>query len=207
MSRAEIWTFGDLRTAQQWRASQKVLVKALTLAKAADTAVSMILIGAPAGTPAAATTDPSACIALRSRRGQAAAIGAQTVYCLTHPLLAAPRADLYARVLADFVQQRKPWLIFLPLNDFGRETAAIGAQRCQAGLIADCVAPAHGERPLRGPLPGLGRPDPGRHRAGRRLAHGLRHRAAPRRAGCRSIPAPWAASKPSLYPASPCPTA
>ncbi|MFZ1984341.1 MAG: FAD-binding protein [Desulfatitalea sp.] len=142
MSRGEIWTFGDLRTAQHWRASQKVLVKALTLAQAADTAVSMILIGAPAGTPVAANTDPGACVTLKEAAAQAAAIGAQTVYCLEHPLLAAPRADLYARVLADFVQQRKPWLIFLPLNDFGRETAAIGAQRCQAGLIADCVAPA-----------------------------------------------------------------
>ncbi len=142
MSRAEIWTFGDLRTAQQWRASQKVLVKALTVAKEADAAVSMILIGAPEGTPAASPlNDPGACVGLKEAAAQAAAIGAQTVYCLTHPLLAAPRADLYARVLADFVQQRKPWLIFLPLNDFGRETAAIGAQRCQAGLIADCVAP------------------------------------------------------------------
>ena len=40
-------------------------------------------------------------------------------------------------MLADFVQRRTPWLVLLPLTDFGREVAAIGAQRCQAGLIAD----------------------------------------------------------------------
>jgi len=137
MSQREIWTYGDLRTVRHWQASLKVLTKAIDLAGAAGARTGMVLMGDGAESAEAPQTYLGACIPLAEAADQAAALGAHTVRCLEHPLLAVPRTDLYARVLADFVLQRTPWLVLLPLNDFGREAAAIGAQRCQAGLIAD----------------------------------------------------------------------
>ncbi len=139
MTANPIWICGDLRTARLWQESLKVLAKALPLAKETQAPVAVILMGA---------SDPShiqdqeidltACVSMADAAREAISRGAQTVYCLEHPLLAVPRTDLYAQVLADFVQARKPWLVLFSLNDFGRETAAFSAQRCQAGLIADC---------------------------------------------------------------------
>jgi electron transfer flavoprotein alpha subunit len=139
MSEREIWTYGDLRSARQWQASLKVLAKAIDLAAAAGASPGMVLIGGGAEAAQTPQAPAGACIALAEAAEQAAALGVQTVYCLEDPLLAVPRTDLYGRVLADFAQRRGPWLVLLPLTDFGREVAAIGAQRCQAGLIADCT--------------------------------------------------------------------
>jgi electron transfer flavoprotein alpha subunit/transcriptional regulator with XRE-family HTH domain len=137
MSEREIWTYGDLRSARQWQASLKLLAKAIDLAAAANATLGMVLMGGDAEAAQTPQAPPGACIPLAEAAEQAAALGVQTVHCLEHPLLAVPRTDLYGRVLADFVQRRTPWLVLLPLTDFGREVAAIGAQRCQAGLIAD----------------------------------------------------------------------
>ncbi|MFZ0612173.1 MAG: FAD-binding protein [Desulfobacterales bacterium] len=137
MSEREIWIYGDLRTMRQWQASLKVLAKAIDLADAAGARVAMVLMGGGAESTDAPQTSSGACVALAEAAEQAAALGVPTVLCLEHPRLAVPRTDLYARLLADLVQHRTPWLVLLPLNDFGREVAAIGAQRCQAGLIAD----------------------------------------------------------------------
>jgi electron transfer flavoprotein alpha subunit/transcriptional regulator with XRE-family HTH domain len=136
-TRKEIWVFGDLRTPRHFRASLKVLAKALPLARAAEASTAMVLIG-DAERP---SNDPFGCAAvdLAAAASQAASQGAQTVYCYDDPRLAVARTDLYAAVLADFAQRRRPWLVLMALNDFGRETAAICAQRCRAGMIADCA--------------------------------------------------------------------
>ncbi len=139
MSQREIWVYGDLRTRHLWQASLKVLAKAFGLADAAGAQLAVVLVGGEAESTAEPPTASGACLALAEAAGQAAASGVQTVLCLEHPRLAVPRTDGYARVLAGLVQQRTPWLVLLPLNDFGREIAAIGAQLCQAGMIADCT--------------------------------------------------------------------
>ncbi len=134
-----IWILGDLRTERLWRESLKVMTKALPLAAEAGSGVAMVLMGA---SKHSAAEDPkidlSACVDLDHAAREALTYGAQTVYCLEHPDLAVPRTDVYARVLEDLVKTRSPWLVLVTLNDFGRETAAFCAQRCQAGLIADC---------------------------------------------------------------------
>lgn len=140
MTTGEIWIYGDLRSAHHWRESQKVLAKGLPLARAAGSTVNMILLGAAsAGADNACVFDLSACVDLDKAAAQAATLGVEQVSCVVHEQLAVPRADIHAAVLSDLVRQRKPWLVLLPLNDFGRETAAVCAQRCQAGMIADCV--------------------------------------------------------------------
>jgi len=141
MIKRSIWVYGDLRTARHWQDCQKVLAKALPLAHTAGADIHLLLLGTSAGDIAAerSTLDLSACVPIEGAAEHAAALGVTTVICLEHPHLRVPRADLYAHVLAEFIQTRRPWLVLMPLNDFGRETAAICAQRCQAGLIADCT--------------------------------------------------------------------
>jgi electron transfer flavoprotein alpha subunit/transcriptional regulator with XRE-family HTH domain len=139
MTAKAIWVLGDLRTERLWNDSLKVLAKALPLAKEADAPVVMVLMGASdLGKVDRQRIDLTSCIAVETATDLAAACGAQTVLCIEHEALAVPRTDIYARVLADLVIEREPWLVLMALNDFGRETAAFCAQRCRAGLIADC---------------------------------------------------------------------
>lgn len=141
MTAKAIWILGDLRTERLWNDSLKVLAKALPLAKAADAPVAMVLMGA--ADPEESDPQPvdlTPCMDMAMAADQAMAWGAQRVYCVKHASLAVPRTDIYAHVLADQVEVRQPWLVLMTLNDFGRETAAFCAQRCQAGLIADCDA-------------------------------------------------------------------
>ncbi len=134
-----IWIVGDLRTQRLWRQSLKVMAKAQPLAAQAQATIAMLLLGASEPDEAEnRAVDLSACVAMDNAAREAVSHGAQTVYCVDHPQLAIPRTDIYARVLADLVQTRKPWLILTALTEFGRETAAFCAQRCRAGLIADC---------------------------------------------------------------------
>ena len=136
-----IWICADLRSRRLWQESLQVLNKALPLAQEAGASVALVLIGAKDSDGSQSQgMDIAACVPMAEAAQQAAAGGAHEVYCLAHSRLAVPRTDLYARVLADFVQAREPWLVLFCLNDFGREVAAFGAQRCQAGLIADCEA-------------------------------------------------------------------
>lgn len=139
MTAKAIWILGDLRTERLWNDSLKVLAKALPLADEAGAPLTMVLMGAAdTGKIDPQRIDLTSCISMDTAAERAAACGAQTVICVEHDALAVPRTDIYARVLAELVTERDPWLALMPLNDFGRETAAFCAQRCHAGLIADC---------------------------------------------------------------------
>lgn len=140
MTSRSIWVYGDLRTQRHFHDSLKVLAKAMATAATSEVPVSMVLLGVQAGPDEQESHLYSgACVSLDEAAAQALALGARSVCCLQNARLAIPRSDTHAQVLSEFVRQRSPWLILLPLNDFGRETAAICAQTCQAGLIADCA--------------------------------------------------------------------
>ena len=88
-NQSAILVYGDLRTDRLWRASLNVLAKARTFAKEAGATVAVLLMGVSEpdkGTPQA--LDLSACIDQETAAGQAAASGADTVYCLEHPQIA-----------------------------------------------------------------------------------------------------------------------
>lgn len=138
-TKGNIVVWGDLRTQRHWRNSLKVLVKGRSLAESADVPLVMVLLGAAAGTVRESRFDLTACMDMDTAAREGVDHGARQIHCLEHPDLAVPRADIYAGVLADYVEQHRPWLMLFPLNDFGRETAAVCAQKCNAGLIADCV--------------------------------------------------------------------
>lgn len=157
MTTGDIWIYGDLRTPHHWKESLKVLTKALRLAGEADVPVAMVLLGvSDRSILDNVDIDLTAVVALGDAAREALSHGAQTVYCLDHSHLAVPRTDVYARVLANFVKEREPWLVLFSLNDFGRETAAVCAQRCQAGLIADCGELVFNEGRLLGRCPAWG---------------------------------------------------
>lgn len=140
MTPGPIWIYGDLRTQKHWNDSLKVLAKALSMTEKAAAPVSVVLLGArPGSDKDDRHLDLSACVPLADAADQALWMGAQSVHCLQHANLAVPRSDVHAHVLSEFVRQRSPWLVLLPLNDLARETAAICAQTCRAGLIADCA--------------------------------------------------------------------
>jgi len=140
MKQKSIWIFGDLRTQRHWEESCKVLNKAMGLAAEVDATIAMVMLGAgQADVPTPEKVDLSACIAMGDAARQALEIGVATVYCLQHSDLLVPRSDVYAAAIADFVQHHQPWLILFALNDFGRETAAMGAMQCRTGMIADCA--------------------------------------------------------------------
>lgn len=139
MKEKAIWIVGDLRTERLWNESLKVLAKALPLAKTADAAVAMVLMGtSKAGVADPGQIDLTSCMSMDAAAKQAAGSGAQVVYCIAHEALAVPRTDTYSRLLTDLVKERAPWLVLVAMNDFGREIAAFCAQHCRAGVIADC---------------------------------------------------------------------
>jgi electron transfer flavoprotein alpha subunit/quercetin dioxygenase-like cupin family protein len=151
-----ILVWGDLRTRRHWRNSLKVLSKARALAADVQAGLSMVLIGSGKDLEPEKQFDLSACMDFNEAADQAATQGAEVVYCLEHENLAVPRTNVYSQVLADFVQEQQPWLILLPMNDFGRETAAVCAQQCNAGLIADCVELIDVEGEVAGRCPAWG---------------------------------------------------
>lgn len=139
MTEKAIWVLGDLRTGRHWNESLNVLAKALQSVGDEKRPVAMVLLGAADHAHVdQGRIDLTPCVAMDEAAGQAAAAGADTVYCVAHDDLAVPRTDVYARVLENLVKEKKPWLVLMALNDFGRETAAFCSQRCQAGMIADC---------------------------------------------------------------------
>lgn len=139
MTTKAIWVLGDLRTERLWNESLKVMAKALASAGEAEASVAMVLMGASRHEHIDQKhIDLAPCVAMDAAAAQAVSQGAQKVYCVIHDNLAVPRTDVYAGVLESLVKARHPWLVLMALNDFGRETAAFCAQRCNAGLIADC---------------------------------------------------------------------
>jgi electron transfer flavoprotein alpha subunit/transcriptional regulator with XRE-family HTH domain len=139
MEAKAIWVLGDLRTERLWKESLNVLAKAVAASKEIASPVAMVLMGASdLNHIDPERIDITPCVAMDDASAQAAASGAETVYCVLHENLAVPRTDTYAHALEDLVRAKQPWLVLTALNDFGRETAAFCAQRCNTGLIADC---------------------------------------------------------------------
>ncbi len=139
MTAPSIWVVGDLRSKRIWDGCLKVMAKAASLAHEAGATRHMLLMGAPGqGSAGGETIDLTACISMDEAATESLRHGADGVIAVEHESLAVPRTDLAASVLHHLVAQRHPWLVLMSLNDFGRETAAFCAQRCNAGIIADC---------------------------------------------------------------------
>ncbi len=118
-----VWVFGDWRDDFQNRVSFQLLAKARELAGRLGGETCAVLLGA--GLDRAAR----ACLAH----------GAERVYVIEHPALAAYDGEVYARVLERLIRDQAPAIVLVGATDFGRELAARAAARLGTGLTADCV--------------------------------------------------------------------
>ena len=139
MTDKNIWILGDLRSRRYWQQSLIVLTKALRLTANIPGTLSMILMGASnQDKETREAIDNHTCLTLYDAAQEAVSSGVHAVYCIEHPHLAIPRTDTYAQVLTEMITSKIPWLVLVPLNEFGREISAVCAQHCQTGLIAEC---------------------------------------------------------------------
>jgi electron transfer flavoprotein alpha subunit len=67
------------------------------------------------------------------------AAGADTVYVLEHPLLAAFDPLAHKKAIADLVRDRRPQVMLFGASPLGRELAPRVAYACRSGLTADCT--------------------------------------------------------------------
>ncbi|HID86499.1 MAG TPA: electron transfer flavoprotein subunit alpha/FixB family protein, partial [Anaerolineae bacterium] len=65
--------------------------------------------------------------------------GADTVYLADDPTLTPYRAEAYAQVLAQLVEERKPEILLLGATDLGDDLASRLAQRLSTGLVTGCT--------------------------------------------------------------------
>jgi electron transfer flavoprotein alpha subunit len=135
----EIWVFGDLRSKRLFGFSLNVLAKARQLAGAMSGKVAVVLMGCSADVQPDSSCGMQACLSVCSAAEECIAHGADFVYTFDNQNLVVPRADIYAKVVADAVQRHGPTLVMFALTDFGRELAARAAAMSNAGLIAKCM--------------------------------------------------------------------
>ena len=129
-----IWVVADQRSSRFFGYSLNLLTLAAKLAAeiSGHTAALLLDDGQESSDDPVCRPIPDAVEACRDH-------GADHIYRLSHPLLATPRAHIYAQALGDFILARKPRLVLFALTDFNRETAARVARRLHLGLIADCT--------------------------------------------------------------------
>ncbi len=135
----EFWVFGDLRNERFFGFGLNVLAKARELAEPVSAKVAMVLMGLSSDDEPKNASTAQAFISVAEAEKMCTAHGADKVYIFDIAGLSMPRADIYARILANAVLNRKPMLVLFAITDFGRELAAHTAILSNAGLIADCL--------------------------------------------------------------------
>ncbi|MBW1775469.1 MAG: FAD-binding protein [Deltaproteobacteria bacterium] len=135
----EIWVYGDLRNERLFGLSLKVLAKARVLSESCSGKAAMVLLGSSDLSDNEESVLLKETIALQDASRQSMAHGADFVYVLDDKKMMPPRADVYAKPLAETIQSRAPMLMLFPVTDFGKELAARAARINNAGLIAECL--------------------------------------------------------------------
>lgn len=130
----EVWVVCDLRQPRFFSFGLNLLAKARELAGKVSGKTAALILDREVPDPSAAVCSPVA-----DPVGDCIAHGADRVFALSHESLAVPQPDVFGRVLAGFIAERRPRLVLFSLTDFGRETAARAARLLNAGLIADCA--------------------------------------------------------------------
>ena len=123
----EIWTLAerDSETGSIGAVSFEVIARAVALKeKLPDSRVVAVLL---TGEIAEET------VRLLIRRG------ADEVIHAKHASLDAPCADSHARVLAELIGRRSPWIVLAAATTYGRTIMPYVASRVHAGLTADCT--------------------------------------------------------------------
>jgi electron transfer flavoprotein alpha subunit len=107
--KTEIWVYADLRNERLLAFSLNVLAKARELAQAVSGKAAIVLMGSSARDSSKDLAGSGVCMSVDASAEDCIAHGADLVYVLDNPCLAAPRADIYAAALA-----HANWLPGLP---------------------------------------------------------------------------------------------
>ena len=129
----DVWVYIDCRNKRHFDASLNVLGAAVELTKSISGKSIALIMNTEKddkdSSPLPVEPAVQTCISS----------GADEVYVIENPHLAACRADIHAQVIFSLVRERSPRIVLFPLSDFARETAAVCAAMNDSGLIADCV--------------------------------------------------------------------
>jgi electron transfer flavoprotein alpha subunit len=77
---------------------------------------------------------------LKDKASQLIAAGADKVYLVDDPAMAAPLIEPYTRVLVDLISKYKPAVLLAGATSFGRSVMPAVAAILETGLTADCTA-------------------------------------------------------------------
>jgi len=133
-----IWVFGDRRNERLLGFSLNVLAKAREVSRTVGGETVVVCLGPSGEVPRDALAFGIG-ISMDDADKQWLSHGADRVYRLENSDFAVPLCDVYAKALADMVEERAPMLMLFPLTDFGRELAARTARMRNGGLAADCA--------------------------------------------------------------------
>ena len=118
-----VWVVGETHDGRLAEVSLELLGKGRELADTLEVPLSLVLLGE--------AVEPLARVA-----GEG---GADRVYLVEHPVLAAYRTAPYTDVICGLVNQHKPEIVLFGATPMGRDLASRIAARIQAGLTADCT--------------------------------------------------------------------
>jgi len=118
-----IWVFGDYRNYFQNRVTLQLLARATELAPQVRGPVWAIVFGHH----------------IDEYVGEYIAHGADGVFAIDHPSLAAYSVETYVNLMVHWSQIYRPDILLVGATQFGREFAPRVAKRLQTGLSADCV--------------------------------------------------------------------
>lgn len=120
---SDIWVLGDYRNYFQNRVTLQILARARDLAQKTGGSVCAVVFGDT----------------VAEYVKEYIAHGAQKVYVMDDPSLAAYSVECFAFLLTDLVRAHKPETLLVGATRFGQELAPRVAKKLGTGLTADCI--------------------------------------------------------------------
>jgi electron transfer flavoprotein alpha subunit/NAD-dependent dihydropyrimidine dehydrogenase PreA subunit len=118
-----VWVFAEQRDGVLTKVSHQLIGKARQLADTLGAQAEAVLLGH----------------SVEPLTQELIADGADVVYLVEDPLLEHYRTDVYAKVLSELIQSKKPEIVLFGATTIGRDLAPRISQRIYTGLTADCT--------------------------------------------------------------------
>lgn len=119
----EVWTWAEQRNGRLIGVSLELLSKGIELSNELNAGLATILIGGK----------------VQDLAQELVAYGAGKVYLIEDPRLELYQSDVYARVIADLIEQHQPEVLLLGGTAIGMDLAPTVAAKVKTGLTAHCV--------------------------------------------------------------------
>jgi len=119
----EVWIWAEQRSGKLMGVSLELLSKGLELSDELKAELATVLIGDQ----------------VRNLAHELVAYGAAKVYLIEDPRLELYQSDVYAKVMADLIEQHQPEVVLLGGTTIGMDLAPRVAAKVKTGLTAHCV--------------------------------------------------------------------